>query len=93
MQQFLLQIHTVLSFITVINPQYCWVNKPHRQVYAIYIIYFCYCPKHCFRLIEGQQSAGLTPILSPFPNCPGSESLLKKIVPDQRLSPFYQNMV
>ena len=23
------------------------------------IIIFCYCPKHCFRLIEGQQSTGV----------------------------------
>ena len=23
------------------------------------MITFCYCPKHCFRLIEGQQSAGV----------------------------------
>ena len=28
-------------------------------VSIIIIMIFCYCPKHCFRLIEGQQSAGV----------------------------------
>ena len=26
---------------------------------VLLITYFCYCPKYCFRLIEGQQSAGV----------------------------------
>ena len=31
----------------------------HTILLLFYYYYFCYCPKHCFRLIEGQQSAGV----------------------------------
>ena len=40
-------------------PIYIFLIFVDSLEYINYYYYFCYCPKHFFRLIEGQQSAGV----------------------------------
>ena len=62
---------------------FMFFKKMFCNVLSFY--YFCYCPKHCLRLIEGQQSAGVGVKISWVKQ-------LFVILPESRLEPLSLGM-
>ena len=57
---FFIKISSLLKVISILLSIYIFSILEFKTIYDLFNInIFCYCPKHCFRLIEGQQSAGV----------------------------------